>query len=102
MSAFRVAAMLGWEVRTEDGEVLGRVHDLRVQRRQGSSAERADQQWRLTGLVVGPRGLLERIGLTARKQRQPKLAHDLIEWEHVLKLDQGAKTILVREGARAR
>jgi sporulation protein YlmC with PRC-barrel domain len=93
----RVSELLRCNVVTEAGERLGRVFDVRVARRPGSSHERADQQWRVVGVVVGRRGLRERLGFTATNTSAPKVARDLIPWEEIIRLESGQ--LIAREGA---
>ena len=80
----RASDLLGCELRTESGERLGHVHDLR--------AERADDGWRLSGLVVGRRGMLARLVGTGA---DPLIGGEVIGWEIVSRLEGGC--IIVRE-----
>ena len=61
----RFTDLLETQVTTESGQALGRVHDLR--------AERTPRTLKITGLVVGPSGLLERSG-SALRNRAPAYA----------------------------
>jgi sporulation protein YlmC with PRC-barrel domain len=92
----RLSQLLRSAVVTEDGRELGHVFDVRVARRPGSSAERADQQWRIVGLLVGERGLRERLGMKKGRAATPRLEHDLVPWDSVLRLEAG--TVTVAEG----
>jgi sporulation protein YlmC with PRC-barrel domain len=74
--------MLGSEVRTESGERLGRVHDLR--------ALRDDHGWQLVGLVVGRGGLRARLGAGNEESVREG---NVIPWEAVLALDDGRITV---------
>jgi len=89
----RLSEILRCEVLTESGERLGHVFDVRVRRRAGSSSDRADQEWRVQGLVVGRRGLRERLGVTNVEQRKPTLTHTLVPWERVIGLAAGRVTV---------
>ena len=51
----RASDLVGCVARTESGEKLGRVHDLR--------AHSSDDGWVLMGLVIGRRGALVPAGL---------------------------------------
>jgi len=85
----RASDLIGCELRTESGERLGRVHDLRAERTEGS--------WRLMGLVYGRRGLSARLVGTGP---DPTVSGNLIPWEAVSRLEAG--TIVVCDGtARA-
>jgi hypothetical protein len=94
----RVSQLLRSAVVTEGGQKLGHVFDLRVIRRAGSSAERADQQWRIVGLVVGKRGFRQRFGFTPGRGAAAKLQHGLVSWVAVIDTEDGRVT--VRDGTR--
>jgi sporulation protein YlmC with PRC-barrel domain len=78
VNVVRLSAVMGVEVVTTDGRTLGRVHDLRV-RRAGDSYE-------VEALLVGPRGLLNRLGVPTDADEVP--------WEAVTTLE--ADRIVVR------
>ena len=80
----RASDLLGCDVRTESGERLGHVHDLR--------AERGDDHWRLSGLVLGRRGISARLVGTAP---DTTVAGEVIGWEAVSRLEAGS--IIVRD-----
>jgi sporulation protein YlmC with PRC-barrel domain len=80
----RASDLLGCELRTECGERLGHVHDLRV--------ERADDHWRLSGLVLGRRGISARLVGTGP---DTIIAGEVIGWEAVSRLEVGS--IIVRD-----
>ena len=84
----RASDLIGCELRTESGERLGRVHDLR--------AEQVDDQWRLTALVLGGGGLAARLVGTGP---DPLISGDLIEWRAVRRLEDGL--VVVRGGTTA-
>jgi sporulation protein YlmC with PRC-barrel domain len=85
----RASDLIGSEVRTESGERLGHVHDLR--------AERTDVDWRLSGLVLGRRGMAARlVGIGPN----PLIAGDVIGWEAISRVAVGS--ILVRDGSAPR
>jgi sporulation protein YlmC with PRC-barrel domain len=88
----RLSAILGFEVATESGERLGRVHDLR--------AELTASSLRVTGLVVGGAGLLERLGIGAPESTLRIRAHDVVPWQDVVRLDR--RGVVVRDGAQTR
>jgi sporulation protein YlmC with PRC-barrel domain len=77
----RFTSLVGREVVTEGGRQLGACHDLR-----GPLAERS---LRVTELVVGRRGLLERLGI----RRGPR---DAVAWDAVVRI--GGRKIVVRDG----
>ena len=82
--------LLGLRVRTESGDDLGRVHDVR-----GELTQRT--LW-VTGLVVGGIGLLERLGLGAPADIHRLRSRDMIPWAAVLRAD--SRGIVVRDGTR--
>jgi sporulation protein YlmC with PRC-barrel domain len=84
----RLSDLLGLEVRTESGEELGRVYDVR--------AELTRQSLKLTGLVVGRAGLLERAGLGAPRTRTRIRAHDTVPWSAVIRADR--RGVVVKDG----
>jgi sporulation protein YlmC with PRC-barrel domain len=86
----RFTDLLDVEVRTESGERLGKVHDLR--------AERTPRTLKVTGLVVGVLGLLERLGIGAPESGARIRTHDVIPWSAVVRADRSG--IVVRDDAR--
>jgi sporulation protein YlmC with PRC-barrel domain len=94
----RLSELIDARIVTESGKKLGRVFDARVGRRAGGAADRADQQWTLKGLVVGRRGLVERFGFhRGAAKAEPVHARDVIEWEEVVRVEDGQ--IVVRDRA---
>jgi sporulation protein YlmC with PRC-barrel domain len=88
----RATDMLGSEVRTLSGVKLGRVRDLRVTRAEGGPSP-----WRLDGLVVGKRAMLERLGITGAKRAEPIISGDLVRWTTVKRVEEGL--VVVAEDA---
>jgi sporulation protein YlmC with PRC-barrel domain len=84
----RISDLLGSPVRTEAGERLGRVHDVR--------ADLGERTLRVTGLVVGKWGLLERLGLGAPGSAVRIRSHDVVPWKEVVRADRTG--IVVRRG----
>ena len=82
----RASDLLGAVVRTEGGERLGRVHDLRAH-----SAE--DGGWLLMGLVTGPRGMLARF--EGAEDEEAVRAGKVIPWEAITRLEEGL--VVVRD-----
>jgi sporulation protein YlmC with PRC-barrel domain len=81
----RLSEVLGLPVRTEDGESLGHVHDVR--------AELRPRTLRVTGLVVGQTGLLERLGIGAPESAARIRTHDVVPWSSVVRLDRGGVVV---------
>lgn len=75
-----VSDLLGSRVRTEDGESLGRVHDVR--------AELGPRSLKITGLVVGRWGVLERLGLGAPGSGVRIRSRDVVPWKDVVRADR--------------
>jgi sporulation protein YlmC with PRC-barrel domain len=87
-----VSELLGLGVKTESGESLGHVHDVR--------GELGARSLRVTGLVVGRLGLLERIGIGAPESAQRVRGHDVVPWSAVVRADR--RGVVVRDGTRLR
>jgi sporulation protein YlmC with PRC-barrel domain len=88
----RLTDLLGTEVATESGRALGRVHDLR--------AELTPRTLKITGLVVGRAGLLERLGIGAPESGARIRTRDVVPWSAVLRADR--RRIVVRDDAEER
>ena len=86
----RFSDLLSVEVRTESGERLGRVHDLR--------AELTSRRLKVNGLCVGNLGLLERLGVTAPESGGRIHVHDVVPWSAVIRADR--RGIVVRDGTK--
>ena len=78
----RLGELLGREVVTESGERLGHVHDLQGELEEG--------RLRVTALVAGAPGILERFGVGARgkggARRAKRHGHAAIAWERVVRV----------------
>jgi sporulation protein YlmC with PRC-barrel domain len=74
----RASDLIGCVVRTESGERIGRVHDLR--------ARAIDGGWQLDGLIVGGGGMLARM---TGSGPDPLVRGDVIPWEAITALDNG-------------
>ena len=88
----RLSDLIGTHVHTESGEHMGRVHDLR--------AELTTRSLKVTGLVVGKLGFLERLGIGAPESGARIRTQDVIPWSAVVRADRRA--IVVRDDARKR
>ena len=93
----RLVDLLGCEVQTESGEELDRVFDVR--------AEEVEGGLKLVGLLVGPLGMLERLGLLnwrgMREHGEQTRPHEeVIPWQDVLRIDEGI--LIVKDGTRPR
>jgi sporulation protein YlmC with PRC-barrel domain len=85
----RLSELLGLRIHTESGERLGRVHDVR--------GELTPRTLRVTGLVVGRIGLLERFGLPALTSNRRVRTDDLIAWNDVIRVDR--RGVVIRDGS---
>ena len=86
----RLSDLLGQRVVAENGSQLGHVYDVRV-RRQGDD-------WQVSGVVIGSRGVAERLGLRTGRRAEPLLSDGLIPWDAVLRIDDAG--LVVRDGQR--
>ena len=86
----RLSDLLGANVVSESGDHLGRVHDVR--------GELTSRSLRITGLVVGGVGLLERLGLGAPGSAVRIRSHDVIPWLDVVRADR--RGVVVRDRPR--
>ena len=84
----KLTDLLGTTVVTESGQRLGRVHDVR--------AELTPRTLKVTGLVVGEAGPLERLGLGAPRSTARVRAHDVVPWSAVVRADR--RGVVVRDG----
>jgi len=88
----RLAELLNREVVNESGHRLGHVHDVR--------GELVEGHLRVSGLVCGKLGILERYGIGTHGSGGPGRAkvhgHPVIPWERVVRI--GAK-VVVRDEA---
>jgi sporulation protein YlmC with PRC-barrel domain len=84
----RLSDLLSLEVRTESGETLGRVHDLRC--------ELTTRSLKVTGLIVGKFGLLERLGFGAPESVDRVRPHDVVPWSAVIRADR--RGVVVKDG----
>jgi sporulation protein YlmC with PRC-barrel domain len=84
----RLGELLNRKVATESGRQLGRVHDLR--------GELTAEHLRVTGLVAGKLGILERYGIGTHGSGGPAQAkvhgHSPIPWTRVRRI--GPKIII--------
>jgi sporulation protein YlmC with PRC-barrel domain len=86
----RFSELVNVRVRTESGEPVGRVHDLR--------AELTTRSLKVTGLVVGRLGLLERLGIGAPESGGRIRTRDVVPWSAVVRADR--RGIVVRDGTK--
>jgi sporulation protein YlmC with PRC-barrel domain len=82
-----ISELLEAEVLSEDGEKVGRVHDVRVERMQRRTPE--GHRLKIVGLVIGRRGIRERFGLDTARTAKPIADRELIAWDRVVAIDAG-------------
>ena len=83
----RLSDLLGLEVRSESGAHLGHVHDVR--------GDLGTQGLRVTGLVIGHTGILERLGIGAPHTQTRIRRHAAIPLECVIRADR--RGVIVRD-----
>ncbi len=89
--SLRLSSLIGSEARIEGGEKLGRVWDVRAERRPADAA--SDESWEVTGILVGRAGLLQRLGIAPGERLDPPEAHvrsGFVAWERVRRLEDGS------------
>jgi hypothetical protein len=74
----RASDLIGCVVRTESGERIGRVHDLR--------ARAVDGGWELEGLIVGRGGMIARM---TGSGTDALVRGDVIPWSAIASLSDG-------------
>jgi sporulation protein YlmC with PRC-barrel domain len=84
----KLSDLLSLEVRTESGEKVGRVHDVR--------GELTTRSLKITGLVVGKIGLLERLGVGAPESTDRIRPRDAVPWTAVVRADR--RGVVVKDG----
>ena len=87
-----LSELIGVSVRTESGERLGRLHDLRAELRPRSLP--------VVGIVVGRLGVLERLGIGAPGDATRIRTRDVVPWSAVVRADR--RGIVVRDGTTVR
>ena len=84
----RLSELLNRKVVTESGQRLGDLHDLR--------GELVEGRLRVTGLIAGKLGILERYGIGTHGSGGPEQAkvhgHPVIPWERVVRV--GAEIVI--------
>ena len=85
----RLSELLGTKVTTESGETIGYVRDVR--------GELTARSLKITGLVVGGLGVLERLGIGGPRSAARIRTKDVVAWKEVVRAD--ARGIVVRDGA---
>jgi sporulation protein YlmC with PRC-barrel domain len=88
----RLSELLGLDVQTESGDHIGRVYDVR--------GELTPRTLKVTGLVVGRLGLLERLGIGAPNAAERLRSENLVAWKDVVRADR--RGVVVRDGAEPR
>lgn len=88
--------LLETEVRDEAGGLLGRVHDVRVERLLRRTPD--GHRLKVVGIVIGGRGIRERLGLDAGRTEKAIVDRELIEWERVREIDLERSVVVVANG----
>ena len=84
--------LLGVPVTTESGRRVGRVYDVR--------AKLGPRELRVTGLLVGRLGFLERLGIGAPTAPERLRSHDVVPWRDVVRADR--RGVVIRDGTKLR
>jgi sporulation protein YlmC with PRC-barrel domain len=87
-----LSALIGREARVEGGEKLGRVWDVRAERRGGDADAAGEESWEVTGILVGRAGLLQRLGIAPGERLDPPEADTrsgFVSWERVRSFEAG-------------
>jgi sporulation protein YlmC with PRC-barrel domain len=88
-----LSQLLGIEVCTEAGESLGRVHDVRVERLARRNPD--GHRLKIVGLVVGGRGIRERLGLDTRRTERAIVDRELVDWNRIIEMDfEGGRAVV--------
>ena len=91
----RISDLLEARVEFEDGEKLGRVHDVRVQILKRRTPD--GHPMRVLGLVTGGRGVRERLGTDTAASPGPTVERDFVDWEDVVEVDGEEGRVVVRQ-----
>jgi sporulation protein YlmC with PRC-barrel domain len=86
----RLSAILGIPVQDESGQPLGHVHDVR--------GKLTASGLRVTGLVVGERGIVERLGIGKPATTGRLRTSDVIPWTDLLRIDRRGAVVKSRSG----
>ena len=88
-----LSSLLGRKIVTESGRTLGRCHDVR--------GELGASKLRVTGLVIGEKGFLERLGIGVQAGASHMRVHDrnVVPRKDVVRFEE--KLIVVRSSAAA-
>lgn len=88
---FRLSELLRASAVTSAGRHLGRVWEVRAERRTEVPDEHVNEPWRPVGLLVGRAGIRERIGMSFEDDPVP--GSSFIPWEAVQDLASGVVTV---------
>jgi sporulation protein YlmC with PRC-barrel domain len=88
----RLSVLLGVPVTTESGRRVGRVYDVR--------GELGPRSLRVTGLVVGRLGFLERLGIGAPTAPERLRSRDVVAWRDVVRADR--RGVVIKDGPKLR
>jgi len=85
-----LSQLIGCELVLDGGETLGRVWDVRAERRRDEPDHSVDEPWKVTGLLVGCAWLLQRLGFAPEERLDPPDADvrsGFVAWERVRRLE---------------
>jgi sporulation protein YlmC with PRC-barrel domain len=91
--SLRLSALLGRPVVAQSGRQLGRIQDVRANRVRVDPGTDIHEAWQVTGLLVGTRGLWQRLGLTRdvrlERERSAERPPNFIGWHRITALAGG-------------
>ena len=77
--------LLEARVVNQDGERVGRVHDVRVRALERRTAD--GYAFRVLGLVIGGRGIRERLGIDTARTPHQIVDRAFVDWGDVVSVD---------------
>jgi sporulation protein YlmC with PRC-barrel domain len=87
----RLSELLRGRLLTSSGTDLGRIWDVRAERKTDLPDERVNESWRVIGLVTGREGWKERIGVTP--EGDPSPGEFFAPWESLVEIGSGVVTV---------
>ena len=85
-----LSALIGRQATTDGGEKLGRVWDVRAERRPADADAAGKESWAVRGILVGRAGLLQRLGVAPGERLDPPEADSgsgFVSWEGVRRVE---------------
>jgi sporulation protein YlmC with PRC-barrel domain len=92
------STLLGRTVVNGSGTRLGRVRDMQITRLTDDPSPEVREDWIVSGLLIGRRGVLQRFGFTRRERRSADTGAtppNFVPWENVVDLEGDAIRVSV-------